>query len=631
LWSGSARAQLDCSGNACTTIKYGLGFDQTFRHGELPYNGSLFNHSDFGPNLGGISYYYNRGESTSPLQCFDEGVFNPLPGQVHLRELTACTTPTSIGPVCQGGANAGKSCHLNANSPFAGIECPDSTCVESPGTSCRVEIPISDGGKTDPAATSEYWITTLADSPGVFQLSALTGNTFGGTSAPRECTAGPTLRKACTVDADCGAGGACTDCFPTNRRLKPSMATRYLLPESRRTALGLPAGATYLRWDKGVPAGQPGTDPALDPRIANSTAFRLHQDDAAVCCNSAIPGFCTGSPLQHALYPLLWRPACTTSQGIERLINEDNIVPDWIFEAGRNSRFFTDPNFEVPGEQHGVCTNNRETGCTRGGNECAGLGDTCDFREPGIRIQVQPVQIRDANGDPTPAACGTALAVLRGRPNQGCTMLPRYPVNGDPGPDCGVFNYGVDQRSDANCDGAPDAPQDKCPFLSEWNSLADSDGDCAGGVDADCRGDECECGDSNLDGKVTVADIVSSNLMIFGAIPRQRLADANSDLQLNVSDLVATNQEIFIPDSSTCRHITSIRCGNNSVDSGEACDNGARCVGGPTPNAPCDASGLNTCGSAGTCQRQGGDGCNPACRIEFGWTCTGSPSVCTRS
>ena len=140
----------------------------------------------------------------------------------------------------------------------------------------------------------------------------------------------------------------------------------------------------------------------------------------------------------------------------------------------------------------------------------------------------------------------------------------------------------------------------------------------------------CSRDHANLDGKVLVTDLVQTNLMIFGVIPKQRIADANSDLQQNVSDIVAQNQEIFTPDSSTCRQITSSRCGNNVVDAGEACDNGAKCVGGPTPGALCDASGLNTCG-AGTCVRLGGDGCNPACRVERGWTCTGSPSVCTQN
>jgi hypothetical protein len=339
------------------------------------------------------------------------------------------------------------------------------------------------------------------------------------------------------------------------------------------------------------------------------------------------------------------------------VINEDNIVPDWVFEGGMNSRFATDPNYELPGVMHGVCLENRDTGCTRGvtpsqctgagvpfpcctaagqgptcGSECAAFGDTCDFREPGFRIQVQAVQIRDANGDPVQTACGTALAVLRGTPEAGCTLQPRYPVDGDPGADCGVFNYGVDARTDADCNGVAEFPADKCPFLSEWDNSADSDLDCAGGVDADCRGDECECGDSNLNGGVAVTDLTQTNLMIFGALPQQRIADANSDLRVTVSDIVGQNGEIFVPDSAVCRHITSIRCGNNVRNEGEPCDNGARCAGGQTPGAACDASGQNTCGN-GTCERVGGDGCNPACRVENGWSCVGNvgqPSVCTR-
>jgi hypothetical protein len=586
-----------------------------------------YNHADFGPSLGGISYYYNRALFTGSQQCGQEQIFNPLPGQVRLRELTACT-PTSEGPKCVGGANAGKSCHLGATGTFAAAECPGSTCQDTAGTACRVEIPISDGGKTAPELTSEYWITTLSGFAGVFDLTALTGNTMGGTSAERECTGGPTPRKACTTNADCGTGGTCDACLESFKRRKPSMGWRYVLPAARRTALGLPAGATYVRWDRGLPGpatGQP------DQRIDNNTAFRIHQDDAAVCCIGPDPGTCLGggpfgAGLIFSRYPLLWRPACTAEFPVKTMINEDNFVPDWVFEAGRNSRFFTDTDFEVPGQVHGVCRNNRTIGCTRTGNECAVVADTCDFREAGFRIQVAANQIRDNAGDPNPNACGSALAVLRGTPAQGCMLLPRYPVDGDPGQRCRVFNYGVDSRVDANCDGVADVPVDKCPFLSEWDQAADTDGDCA--IAARCRGDECECGDSTLDGRTTVADIVETNVEIFSG-QFHIIADSNSTLSINVSDLVATNVEIFNPDSSTCRQITSIRCGNNVVNPGEACDNGARCQGGPLNGTLCDASGANPCGS-GTCQRLGGDGCNPACRVESGWTCTGSPSVCTQ-
>jgi cysteine-rich repeat protein len=44
-------------------------------------------------------------------------------------------------------------------------------------------------------------------------------------------------------------------------------------------------------------------------------------------------------------------------------------------------------------------------------------------------------------------------------------------------------------------------------------------------------------------------------------------------------------------------------CGDGVVDQWEACDDG---------------------------NNSGGDGCSPACNVEPGWTCTGTPSVCTR-
>ena len=90
--------------------------------------------------------------------------------------------------------------------------------------------------------------------------------------------------------------------------------------------------------------------------------------------------------------------------------------------------------------------------------------------------------------------------ILRGTPNAGCSILPRFDYNGDPGPDCGVLNYGIDPRDDDNCDGVADFP-DLCPRNSEWNQTLDSDGDCgtpgSRAIRDDCRGDECECGDQD--------------------------------------------------------------------------------------------------------------------------------------
>jgi hypothetical protein len=316
---------------------------------------------------------------------------------------------------------------------------------------------------------------------------------------------------------------------------------------------------------------------------------------------------------------------------------EDNVTNDWVFTGGRGTPFYTDPSFMVPGQVAGLCKNNPQMPCTSAsaaalctgpqnpylcctgagagptcGSEC-GAGDSCDLTEAGHRAQI--VNGRDGFGDPRPRVCGANLYVLRGTPNAGCTLEPQYVVPGDPGDDCGLFNFGRDRRYDGDCNGVADF-EDGCPFLAEWDQNKDTDGDCSDGVGGDCRLDECECGDQTGDGRVNVQDIVAINIAIFNNVFR-RLCDANSDLNCNVSDIVAANVEIFNPDSSTCRHITSSRCGDNVVDPGEACDDGARCVGGTAPGTACNATVANTCPGAGSsCQRRGGDGCNTACRIE---------------
>ncbi|MFT3918830.1 DUF4215 domain-containing protein [Cloacibacterium sp.] len=55
--------------------------------------------------------------------------------------------------------------------------------------------------------------------------------------------------------------------------------------------------------------------------------------------------------------------------------------------------------------------------------------------------------------------------------------------------------------------------------------------------------------------------------------------------------------------SNTCKIETAV-CGNGIVESGEACD---------------DGNALN------------GDGCNNTCTVQSGWSCTGSPSVCSNT
>jgi hypothetical protein len=97
---------------------------------------------------------------------------------------------------------------------------------------------------------------------------------------------------------------------------------------------------------------------------------------------------------------------------------------------------------------------------------------------------------------------------------------------------------------DRDCDGVPDA-LDHCAYYSGDDQSAD--------VDHNGRGDVCECGDQNGDGRVSVSDLVSINLAIFNPTLATPLCDANGDGLCNVNDIVAANIEIFSPgNTSTC-------------------------------------------------------------------------------
>jgi cysteine-rich repeat protein len=505
-----------------------------------------------------------------------------------------------------------------------------------PGSACRVEIPLSDGGVTPAADTSEAWAFSVSfgtahPNGDSFNASAQGGHTLGGTSDD----ANPTCPEA-------------------NIRRRPSMGTRYLLPSTR----GGDGAKTYVRWDSaaGIPAGQ-------RPELA--TAFRVHWDDATSCCAAADPGrgtcYCVSASgciiVGFIENPRVTQASCGTPN---RFSNEDNIQPDLLFAGGRGTPFHTDPDFVLPGQIPGVCRANRDVPCyaagantlcagehnpfacctgTRSGTcteDCSNLDadpataglqpDTCDLRSPGYRTQV--VCGRSPNNDARSDCCGTAILVLRGTPSSGCSLLPRLAHQGEtgrffggPGLDCAVPNFRTDHRDDADCDGQADFP-DLCPFYSEWDQDLDSDGDCSGGPGQRCRGDECECGDQAGSGAlsgtvelgngvVDVSDVVGINLAIFGNRARKRLCDTNNDSLCNVSDIVGAAREIFVPDSSVCREITPRQCryafipdpccGNGIIEPGEFCDDG-----GFLP----------------------GDGCNDACRVEHGFTCTGQPSVC---
>jgi len=88
---------------------------------------------------------------------------------------------------------------------------------------------------------------------------------------------------------------------------------------------------------------------------------------------------------------------------------------------------------------------------------------------------------------------------------------------------------------DADGDGISDAA-DNCP---SWLNPDQLD------VDRNGRGDACECGDQDGNGRVDVADIVAINIAIFGGQPVSALCDANGDGRCDVADIVAVNRRIF--------------------------------------------------------------------------------------
>jgi hypothetical protein len=95
---------------------------------------------------------------------------------------------------------------------------------------------------------------------------------------------------------------------------------------------------------------------------------------------------------------------------------------------------------------------------------------------------------------------------------------------------------------DRDTDGVADCA-DNCPY---WATANRTD------ADADGRGDACECGDQNGDGRNTVADLIAINRAIFTPALMTPLCDANNDGRCDVRDIVQVNREIFSPRTSTC-------------------------------------------------------------------------------
>jgi hypothetical protein len=272
------------------------------------------------------------------------------------------------------------------------------------------------------------------------------------------------------------------------------------------------------------------------------------------CCNDL-----TGSGFLCQGFSYFQYPIITADLGQFRMRQ----MAPWIFpDGGPGTPFHTDQDFQVPGQMFGVCANNRVIACdvnAANGDECSAVGGTCDTREMGWRFDARTDSLSD--GSPNPARCNSWPLVLRGTPNANCSIPAQYGQLGDPGPACAVLNYGTHIRPDVDCDGNPDVAQDLCPHYSEVDPFANGNGDN--------RGNECQCGDANRSGSVTVADIVQVNVQIFNppasGTPAEGIADlsaplsdVNDDNTVNVSDIVGVNLEIFSPGNTS-------RCGRSPI------------------------------------------------------------------
>jgi cysteine-rich repeat protein len=573
LWAGSASAQL-------TTTKYGLSHPDDFAFRKtFPLTFTEPNRAFAGQLKGSYQYATGRfdsiavapdcGAGSTTLTQVDRD-YTPILGQVRLSEDHSCV-PVSTGPGCTAGdpARIGAMCHLplgtNTATDDGGADQLDlqvryecgagGTCAIAPGVSCTVQIPKTTPTTPVPDRSDAVAYVILKNQFGL-QFETSSAFSLGGTSSS---TAVPA-------------------CLARNVQPETTTGQRYLLPASR----GGNGTKTFIRWNE---------DPSADLATDKTTSLYRHGDAGRACCNSATNTICAanfGFP-EYDLTGLLGTITCqSAADGVNLLVQ----TPDWMFDGGPGTNFRTDPEFIMPGQKTGVCRVNRHRSCTTLSPVPAGYGpqtdcttldadpntsglqpDSCDFREEGFR-STRPRNL--ANGYPSTAECALSLLVLRGTAGGNCVLMETYAQDGDPGLSCDVVNIGARTRWDGNCDGAPDSP-DLCPLLNEYDPFKDTDGDCA---DPDlCRGDECECGDQNLDGRVDVTDIPAINSAIFGSVYAQPVCDTNLDYLCTVQDIVGANIENFRPGSSVCPHITTANCGNGELDSGEECDDGNRLSG----------------------------------------------------
>jgi hypothetical protein len=98
----------------------------------------------------------------------------------------------------------------------------------------------------------------------------------------------------------------------------------------------------------------------------------------------------------------------------------------------------------------------------------------------------------------------------------------------------------LDRDRDGTCDA-----KDLCP---DWPARTHADRDGNG------IGNDCECGDQNLDGTVNVLDVVAINHALYDPSRVTPLCDANGDRRCDVKDIVAVNRKIYGVPATCERH-----------------------------------------------------------------------------
>jgi hypothetical protein len=587
--SPSINPAINCSAGAggCTIYRYGLGAANSYTNGEPnPYDVLARGHNSFAG-----SYFYSKNNPVpGAVNCIAERGFVPVVGQVLIREEADCLPPALVPGVCRACQSPGCT---NGTACNTGFDCPNGLC-SNVDAGCPVEIASNLGVpgqditfgsgfvSVTPTPFGPIWVSTafngamVTDGPGLWEPDRRLGigrrfqRTGGGTqviwidqlNGGGNTAASENYSTLCCNDV---AGGAlCTgQLFNTY----PSLT---LLPDRANE------GRNEAPWI--YPTDNPATATVegnweLDPNFAvPNQIYGNCSLDGRIGCSR--PGALSNAACTAAGAPFF----CCTGAGTGNCGNECQVAPGvnlgpcdlrergWRFNRALSSLADGSPD---PGKCNAspfVFRGSLNQWCSVvvAYNECLALSpqETCVV-PAGRRI-----------GRCTDTVPGDGIDTTQVRCSPGPSPLPLTANGnlrwGDPGPDCAVRNFGPQLRPDVNCDGIEDptidtnadgiADQigDSCQYYTEINSVDLDPSPTVNTMNRNNAGraDECECGDSNRDGLITVADIVDINTKIFNppgqGTPAQGnadlsapLSDTNEDGLFNVSDIVAVNIDIF--------------------------------------------------------------------------------------